>query len=662
MFERAKMTPSLEEFSWQAGFWGDRFGQCRREMIFVLEQAFLNPDNGAYLLNFRNCAENNGQAHRGTFWSDGDCYKWLEAVASVYGQTKDAALSAKMDEYIDDIARAQEPDGYICTQIQMSDKERWQDSRHHELYNLGHLFTTSCCHYLNTGKEALLNIAKKACDYLYSVFQLRPLNYFGFNPSQIMGCVDLYRLTGDRKYLELANIFVRMRGAGQVQSARQSSLADAGNIEQDTDLPTDQTQARIPLPSEDEAVGHAVTGTYLWAGASDVLSETGELDLNTALLRLWDNVVSRKLYITGAVGALYNGLSSRHDLVHEAFGYEYQLPNRRAYNETCANIGMAMWAQKMLQIHGEGRFADIIELVMYNSGLSGANLKGTAFFYANPLAKRNRDLWKSGDQVSVVAAAAGSAQHQHEARKRWLVHSCVCCPPQYVRTIARIHEWLTSIAPSALYLHLYSSCQIRLDLPEFGTVKLGVKTDYPWNDKVVLQILEGSGFWKLFTRIPGWCQNWGVKIDGAEIEASAENGYLELERNWKTGDTIELDLDMPPVFMTANPLIEEAGGKLCIQRGPLIYCLESDDLPNDVNLDDIRLIPENPLIPEFRKDLLGGVTVIKTDGKYCQTSWKGLPYQKIDMENYQNIALTLIPYFAWANRSDSEMSVWLPVV
>ena len=352
---------------WTDGFWAEKFDLCKNATIPSIRRAMDIPENSAVFGNFAVAAGLESGEHRGTLWGDGDCYKWLEAVAHIYGITGDAELDRTMDESIEVIGKAQEPDGYICTQIQLTDKERWQERHHHELYSMGHLLTAACVHNRITGKDNFLNIAVKLGDYLYDLFQPRPseLALYGWNPSNIMGLVDLYRATGDDKYLELAGIFVDMRGS-----------APGG---------TDQNQNRIPLRKEATVVGHAVTATYLYCGAADVYSETGEKALLDALEGIWEDVTCRKMHITGGVGPLHNGMSLRRNEVHEAFAMEYQLPNSTAYNETCANIGNAMWNWRMFQVDGEAKYADVMEQVLYNTMLSGMSADGERFFYTNPL-------------------------------------------------------------------------------------------------------------------------------------------------------------------------------------------------------------------------------------------------------------------------------------
>ncbi len=314
----------MKDVRWTRGFWADRFNTVYKVTIPTMRQAMETPGNGARFRNFRVAAGLEQGPFQGRNWSDGDVYKWIETVAYVYDFTRDQDLDRRMDEIIEVIGKAQAPDGYISTQVQLPGRKRWGDVRYHELYNMGHLMTAASIHQRVTGKPNLLNIAKNAGDYLYTVFQPRPrhLAHFGYNPTNIMGLVELYRTTRNPKYLELAGVFVDLRGS-----------APGG---------TDHNQTRTPLRKETEAVGHAVLATYLYCGAADVYAETGEQALFDALERLWRNVTTQKMYLTGGAAALHYGVTSHRDPTHEAFGMNYQLPNRTGYNETCANIANAI--------------------------------------------------------------------------------------------------------------------------------------------------------------------------------------------------------------------------------------------------------------------------------------------------------------------------------
>ena len=639
---RVKNLPP-DAIRWTDGFWADRFRLCHETILPKMKQALLDPDNAAQLVNFRVAAGLEEGGHRGVNWSDGDCYKWIEAMAHVYVLTRDEALDREMDHWIDLIGRSQAPDGYISTQTQLNpEKERWGARGYHELYNMGHLMTAAAVHHRATGKESFLRVARKLADYLEGVFAPRPpeLAHFGWNPSNIMGLVDLYRVTGEPRHLRLAGIFVDMRGS-KPWPRQQWGLAAV-----DDPNPGDQNQDRVPLRKESLAVGHAVTGPYLYCGAADVAAETGEKALFAALDRIWHDVVDRKMYVTGAIGAYHHGVSVRHDLVHEAFGREFELPNRTAYNETCANIAGAMWNRRMLQLTGESKYADVMERVLYNSALSPMSIDGTQFCYCNPLARRE-----------------GAPLLNNDTPERWTTHKCYCCPPSVARTIASVSQWAYGLSDGAVWVHLYGSSVLDAEIPGGGRLRLAQSTRYPWDGKVTITVSAApSDSFAVKLRIPGWAEDYSVKVDGAAVDAKAGgDGYLQIRRPWSPGAAIELDLAMDVALLQANPLVEEARNQVAVTRGPIVYCLESIDLENGVAMDDVRLPRGSNWRVRHEPDLLGGVTVLETEGRhYDGGAWDSL-YRKLPAAEPRPVHLQLIPYYAWNNRGRTEMTVWIPL-
>jgi DUF1680 family protein len=633
----------LADARWTEGFWADRFELCHKTVLPSMKEALLHPENGASLINFRIAAGLEAGKHLGRNWSDGDCYKWLEAMARVYAVTGDPTLDREMDYWIDLIARSQEPDGYICTQIQLDPtKNRWERRQYHELYNTGHLLTAAAVHHQATGKSTFLQVARKLADYLYKVFSPRPkeLGHFGWNPSNIMGLVDLYRVTGEVRYLELAGIFIDMRGSvpyvrGPVTDPK---LWDPH--------PGDQTQDRVPLRRESYAVGHAVTGPYLYCGAADVVAETGEDALFQALLRIWGDVVYRKMSINGGIGAHHHTVSIRNDEVHEAFGLPYELPNRNAYNETCANIANAMWNWRMLRLTGDARHADIVELVLYNSMLSGMSVDGTRFRYTNPLARLH-----------------GVERGEHDTLQRWKIFDCYCCPPSVARTLASVHTLAYGLSPDTVWIHLYGAGTLRTKLPGGGELRLTQQTHYPWEGNVTItldHVPEELG--TIMLRIPGWASHATVKVNGEPVEQTPEPGtYCPLRRNWTAGDSVHLQLPMEVRLMEANPLLEAAHGRVAVMRGPLLYCLESDDLEPEIDIRGVALRRGAPWVVRFEPELLGGLVVLETEGLFWPTKpWNSL-YRPMEKSTPKPLMVRMIPYYAWNNRTPGEMLVWLPI-
>jgi len=605
-----------EAVKWTEGFWAEKFELCRRKTLPSVEAALLDARNSEQLVNLKIAAGLERGDYRGTDWSDGDCYKWIEAMAYMYAVTRDPALDRKMDYWIGIIAKAQAPDGYISTNIQLDPKKkRWEKIGHHALYNMGHLITAACAHKCATGKDSFLNVARKVADHLHVVFASRPpaLARMDFNPSQMMALVDLYRVTGDRRYLELADVFITMRGSAPATLEEGRGRRHLGG--------TDQTQDRVPLRQEEQAVGHAVTGTYLWCGAADLYMETGEQALWTALERIWQSAALRRTYITGGACALPTGKSTRGDEVHEAFGADYELPNRTAYNETCANIGNAMWNWRMLQITGDAKYADVMETVLYNSMLSAVSADGKNFFYANPLAWDGRNGWPT----------------KHFTETRWFVHDCYCCPPQVARTIAGLGRWAYSVSPDAVWIHLYAGNKLQTKLPDGSPIALTQQTKYPWDGDVKITITQAPPQpCALKLRIPAWAARATLKVNGKPT-AAKPGAYATVQRKWSTGDVVELDLPLAVRVMKAHPAVEDCRNRIAVMRGPVVYCFERPQDQEGVSL------PENvQLTPRHNS----GITVLTGKALRNKTG---------------TLDITLIPYFTWANRGPSLMEVWIPL-
>jgi DUF1680 family protein len=639
----ALQAVGLDQVRWTSGFWADRFDVCHRRVIPKMKEALLHPKNSACLSNFRVGSGIEQGAHRGVNWSDGDCYKWIEAMARIYAVTRDDVLDREMDYWINLIASTQAPDGYICTQTQLNpNKERWGMRTYHELYNMGHLMTAACVHHEATGKTTFLAVARQLADYLEEVFGPRPkeLAHFGWNPSNIMGLVDLYRATGEARYLKLAGIFVDMRG----------TVKWGTNIWGDTQTfdphPGDQNQNRVPLREESQAVGHAVTATYLYCGATDVVAETGDQTLRDALERIWRDMTEKKMYVTGAIGAHHHTVSIRHDKVHEAFGAAYDLPNRTAYNETCANIGNAMWNWRMLQVSGEAKYADVMERVLYNSALSPMNIEGTRFCYANPLERRQ-----------------GMTGGRHDTLERWSVFTCYCCPPSVARMLAKTHTWAYGMSADAVWIHLYGSSSLETTLPDGGTVCLAQKTDYPWDGSVTVSVEKAPvQLTALRLRIPAWADQVSIRVNGEAIEGDFVPGaYYELRRAWASGDVVELDLPMEVVLIEAHPRVEAARNRVAIMRGPVVYCLESADLAEGVDIDNVSVPRYAKWTAYHAPNLLGGVTVLETTALVRSDSPMKELYRRLPKKSAQSAPLRLVPYYAWNNRGSGDMAVWLPV-
>ena len=632
---------------WTGGFWAAEFELCHHVMIHNMWDLLRDSEISHAYTNFKIAAGLEEGEHCGPRWHDGDFYKWLEAVVHVYVVTHDPQLDQLMDEIIDVIGKSQRDDGYIHTPVIIrerqgdTDAEPFQERLDFETYNMGHLMTTACAHYHATGKDSLLVIAVKAGDYLYKYYQeaASKLARNAICPSHYMGVIDLYRTTGDPKYRDLGANLIEIR-----------DLVEGGG---------DDNQDRVPFRQQDRAVGHAVRANYLYAGVADVYMETGDETLLNTLETIWKNVVSQKMYITGGCGALYDGASpdgtpEQHTItrVHQAYGREYQLPNTTAYNETCANIGNLLWNWRMLAITGEARFADVLELVLYNSALSSISLDGRKFFYTNPL-RRVRDLpfdlrW---------------------SRTRASYISCFCCPPNIVRTVAQASHYAYSTSDEGIWVHLYGSSTLETSLPDGRAVSLSQESDYPWDGEVTLTVNASPvEAFSIMLRIPEWAGGADVSINGVAYESDLPGGqYLAINRTWQVGDVIQLHLPMSVQVLEAHPMVEEVRNHVAVKRGPVVYCLESCDLPEGVQLDDV-VFPNNiqlaPCQVTSFSDHTGPLTLLQGQALVLQdesSAWANQLYRTVRQPQLKPINIQLIPYFAWDNRGECEMAIWMPV-
>jgi DUF1680 family protein len=646
----------LADVRWTTGFWADRFAVCQTSTIPALGRIMEGTQHSQFLHNFRIAAGLEPGRHRGPAWNDGDLYKWLEAAAAVYAVTKDPALDRRLDAAIAVVARAQRADGYLHTPVLIAHRNGdtaarpFQERLHFEMYNFGHLFTAACVHHRATGKRSLLDVAVKAADYLCGVFE-HPTPELARNavcPAHYMGTVELYRCTRVPKYLALARKLLAMRDL----------VADG----------TDDNQDRLPLGRQTEAVGHAVRANYLYAGAADVYAETGDAALWKPLVPIWEDVVHRKMYVTGACGALYDGASpdgakdqKQIARVHQAYGRAYQLPNSTAHNETCAAVGNALWNWRMLQITGEARYADVLELVLYNALLSGVSLDGTRFFYTNTL----RQL----DTMPVPLRWS-------RTRQEWI--SSYCCPPNVARTVAEVGGYAYGWSDRGVWVHLYGGSVLDTQLPPLTLpspprgegrvrggrrVKLTQETRYPWDGHVRLTVdAAPAEAFTLFLRVPGWAGGATIRVNGRPEPPPPPGRYVEVSRAWKAGDVVELHLPLRPRLVQAHPLVEEARNQVAVLRGPLVYCLESPDLPKDIGVQAVALPRTVQLTPRFDSALLGGVTVLEgTAEAAAEPAWGNELYREFRPAALRALGVKLIPYYAWGNRGPSEMTVWLPL-
>ena len=557
----------------------------------------------------------------GIYFNDSDLYKVIEGAAYSLKIRPDPELEKYVDGVIDKIAAAQWDDGYLYTFYSLpkhQPEKRWTDVQSkHELYCSGHFFEAAVAYYQATGKRKILDVATRLADYIDSVFGPgKRYDVPGHEEIEI-GLVKLYGVTGEKRYLALAKFFLDQRGRANGRK-----------------LYGQYCQDHKPVIEQDAAVGHAVRAAYLYTGMADVANLTGDADYVKAIDKIWLGVVSKKLYITGGIGARGGG---------ESFGDDYELPNLKAYCETCAAIANAMWNHRMSLLHGDAKYIDVLERVIYNGFLSGISLNGDTFFYANPL--------------------ASDGKYQ---RSPWF--DCACCPTNIVRFMPSLPGYAYAQKADNIHVNLYIGGSAEIKLPG-NTVSLRQQTRYPWDGDVKIIVEpQQAGRFAVCIRIPGWAQNRPVpgdlysyldtntepvslKVNGEPVAIDLVKGYVPIRRTWQKGDTIELNLPMPIRRVVANPNVKDDRGRIAIERGPVVYCFEGADNPKGVT--NLILPPEAKLQSEYHGDLLGGIVTITGRGQILQTGQNG-------KQVLQDVDVVAIPYYAWAHRGMNEMAVWVP--
>ncbi|WP_281635486.1 aceric acid hydrolase [Flavobacterium marginilacus] len=632
----------LQDVKWTNGFWKEQFDVETKNTLPYMWDLYHNDSISHAYKNFEIAAGESKGTFKGPSFHDGDFYKIFEGMAAAYAVTNDKKLDAEMDKAIALFAKVQRKDGYIHTPVLID--QRWgtlgteevKKQLGFEKYNMGHLMTAACIHYRATGKTNFLEIAKGVADFLYDFYKKASpeLARNAICPSHYMGIVEMYRTTKNPKYLELANNLIDIRGT--------------------TNDGTDDNQDRIPFRQQTTAMGHAVRANYLYAGVADLYAETGEKKLLDNLESIWDDVAYRKMYITGACGSLYDGVSpdgtsynpADVQKIHQAYGRPFQLPNATAHTETCANIGNVLWNWRMLQITGDAKYADIVELALYNSVLSGISLDGKEFFYNNPLNVSNDLPFK---------------QRWSKEREGYIALSN-CCAPNVTRTIAEVSNYAYSFSKEGLYVNLYGSNNLNSTTLSGEKIEIEQQTNYPWDGKVTLKVIKApKDIYAFLLRIPGWSAGAAISVNGKNRNETIVSGaYQKIEQKWKKGDVIELNIPMPVELMQANPLVEEVKNQVAVKRGPLVYCLESNELPANVSVNNIVLNVNSKFTTDFIKinnrELL---SITASSSILSDNSWNKKLYQPISTNEGVKVSIKFIPYYAWGNHGKGEMAVWL---
>lgn len=576
--------------------------------------------------NFEKVARNKDEKHEGLFYDDSDVYKALEAIAYSLKNHPNPELEKKADEWIDKVAAAQLADGYIGTWYSLSGRlnERWTDMSMHEDYNGGHLIEAAIAYYNATGKRKLLEVAIRFADHFDNLFGPNKKHWVTGHQELELALVKLYKTTNNKKYLLLSHWLLEERGHKFARGYTWTDWKD-----------TAYAQDVVPVREQKEITGHAVRAMYMYSGAADVAALTGDEGYMTAMNTVWEDVVHRNMYITGGIGSSGN---------NEGFSIDYDLPNEQAYCETCASVGMVFWNQRMNFLSGDSKFIDVLEKSLYNGARDGLSLSGDRFFYGNPLASKG----------------------QH-SRREWF--GTACCPANIARLVASLGDYVYGASADGLWVNLFVGSTTSVKIGKIN-VPVSLETNYPWEGKVKITLQPSSKVrMKLHVRIPGWSQGEAVpgglyefenkKSDGFTLTVNGKaavyttaQGYAIIDREWKKGDQVELNLPMEVKKVIARSELKQDDDRIALQRGPLIYCVEGAD--NNGQAWNLFVPDHARFTTSFQKDLLEGVTTIQFQSPTVQVAKDG---QSVTTEEK---TITAIPYYAWCNRGKNAMQIWLP--
>lgn len=606
-------------------FWSPRLKINR---AITIPSQFHQCEETGRLDNFRRISGKVDKPYEGIYFNDSDIYKWLEGASWTLATDPDnAELQRMVDTAITEIEAAQQADGYLNTYFSLERAgERWTNlCDMHELYCAGHFFQAAVAHYRATGENRLLDCAKRLADYICAYFGPAEQGKHPGAPGHEeieMALMELYRVTGERRYLEQAQYFVDARGSHPSALVKQNDPQETGDT---------YHQDHVPFRALSEVIGHAVRMIYLDCGATDLCAATGDKALRDALNRQWANMTERRMYVTGGLGARHEG---------EAFGADYELPSDRAYAETCAAIANVMWNFRMLQLNGEAKYADLMELALYNGVLSGLSLDGTEYFYVNPL--------------------ADDGTHR---RQPWF--GCACCPPNIARLLASLPGYFYSTADYDVWIHLFSTGTARVALAGGAEVVLDLKANYPWESDIEVTVTDVPADLRgLNLRIPAWADGATIALNDNHIDIDTTPGtYVRLAREWRAGDKISVYLPMPVRTLAANPRVADTRNCVALMRGPLVYCIESADNP-EIDVRDVIVPSDAVFSAQAQPNLLGGLTTLHFDGLVSDTGqWTSLyqPADSVPEPPSKSARITAIPYYAWANREAGPMRVWIPV-
>lgn len=628
-------------------FWSDYVDLVRNTVIpyqwEALNDRIADAEPSYAVKNFKIAAGLEKGEFGGLVFQDSDVAKWLEAVGYSLQTHPDPKLEEIADGIIDIIEKAQQPDGYLDTYFIVKEPEkRWTNLHEcHELYVAGHMMEAAVAYYKATGKRKLLDVMCRFADNIDSVFGPEPEKLQGYDGHQEveLALVKLYEATGNEKYLKLSKYFIDERGKEPYFFIKEWEKRDGYSHWMKSKVSSPDmkyNQAHKPVRQQEEAVGHAVRAVYMYTAMADIARETGDTSLLEACKRLWGNMANKQMYITGGIGSTHHG---------EAFTFDYDLPNDTVYAESCASIGLIFFANRMLQMEQDSAYADVMERALYNTILGSMSRDGRHFFYVNPL-----EVWPEASEKNP------GRHHVKPVRQKWF--GCACCPPNIARLLTSLNQYIYSFSEKTVYTHLYIGGEAEIEFAD-GKLKLRQENRYPWDGKIKLSVVSsGVKNISLALRIPGWCKKWTAYINGKKADSlKVEKGYAFFDGIWKAGDEIELSLEMPVEVIQANPKVRADAGKVAIQRGPLVYCLEETD--NGENLSALSIDINSGFFTETGSGLPEGGIVIK--GKALRTideNWDNTLYRTYSF-NEKEVEFKAVPYGMWGNRNPGEMLVWV---
>jgi len=614
-------------------FWRPRLEAVRTSMLpyqwRVLNDRVPGVPPSYAVRNFEVVTSRRKGKRQGPVFQDCDFYKWLEGACDALAAQPTAALRRLIDRSADLIAAAQEPDGYLNTAFTGPDgkERRWTNLGYdHELFLSGMLMEAAVAHHRATGSDKLIQVAARNAECIMRVLgrgRGKKRGYPG-HPGIEMSLLKMYRATGDKKYLDLCTYFVDERGRKPSYLVREGSTSP-GQLE--------NSLAHKPVREHSKAVGHAVRATYLYTAMADLAMETGDDSLFSACQRLWKNLTTRRMHVTGGVGSAQ---------ANEGFTNDYDLPNEDTYCETCASIGLIFWAHRMFQADPRGEYYDVLELALYNTFLASHNLDGTEYFYANRLAFHP-------SQPPLL----------HPPRRvGWM--DCACCPPNILRVMTTLGQYVYSVGKDTIYVNLYAGSETRVALAD-RSVTLIQDTAYPWRDRVTITVRpDKASQFTLALRIPGWCRGAKLSVNGKAqaMGKIVRHGLARVRRRWQAGDKVELVLPMPPERLEAHPAVRQTCGRVALRRGPVVYCLEQAD--NGPDLQDLALSDDLPLTLGYKRLFGQRIPVIRASAmKRARREWSDDVLYRPAGSRYKRVAITAVPYFLWANRDPGEMLVWI---